>query len=74
MFIYFMLIIFPMWCFGYYFNKISGATINPAVRPGKDHAHMAPRLLDHLKNNDFENKVDFLGRRTGLFYKNYMRQ
>jgi hypothetical protein len=46
----------------------------PAVRPGKDHDHMAPKLLNHLKTHNFENTPDFLGRRTAFFYKNPSRQ
>jgi hypothetical protein len=46
----------------------------PCLRPGKDHAHMGPKLLDHLKANNFENKTDMLGRRTAVFYKNFTRQ
>ena len=46
----------------------------PSLRPGKDHAHMAPALITHLQDNNYENKKDALGRRTGQFYKNYCRQ
>ena len=46
----------------------------PAVRPGPDHAHMAPRLLNHLKENNYENKDDLFGRRNGQFYRNWCRQ
>ena len=46
----------------------------PAVRPGPDHAHMAPRVLGHLKANNFEAAPDKFGRKNAMFYKNYMRQ
>ena len=44
------------------------------MRPGKDHAHMGPRLIQHMMANNYENKQDALGRRTAYFYKNYCRQ
>ena len=53
---------------------MAGSQLFLAVRPGPDHAHMAPRLLYHLKANNFENADDFLGRRTAFFYKNPTRQ
>jgi hypothetical protein len=34
---------------------------------------MGGRLINHMKENNFENKQDALGRRTGVFYKNYCR-
>ncbi len=72
--LYFLLILAPCWAFGFYLHSISGSQLFPAVRPGKDHAHMGPRLIEHLKLNNYENKQDALGRRTGLFYANYCRQ
>lgn len=51
-----------------------GSTLTPSLRPGKEHAHMGPRLIDTLKQNNYENKQDALGRRTAAFYKNYCRQ
>jgi len=73
-FIYFMLIIVPIWGLTMILHKWAGSLMFPALRPGPDHYHMAPQLIDHLKKNNFENKKDFLGRRTGLFYKNFCRQ
>ncbi len=35
---------------------------------------MAPRLVAQMKKDNYENKQDALGRRTGFFYKNYCRQ
>jgi hypothetical protein len=35
---------------------------------------MAPAIINHLKANNFEATPDALGRRTALFYKNYVRQ
>jgi hypothetical protein len=51
-----------------------GSQLFPSLRPGNDHEHMAPRLIKHMKENNFENKQDALGRRTGTFYKNFCRQ
>jgi hypothetical protein len=48
--------------------------MTPSLRPGKDHAHMGGRLINHMKENNYENKQDALGRRTGTFYKNFCRQ
>ena len=46
----------------------------PCVRPGPDHAHMAPSLLNYLKEHDYERKPDkFLGRRNAQFYRNFFR-
>jgi len=53
---------------------MAGSNLSPSVRPGKEHYHMAPRLVEHLKANNYENKQDALGRRTAAFYKNYCRQ
>ena len=46
----------------------------PSVRPGPDHAHMAPAICAHLKNNNYEDKPDFLGRKNAVFYKNNFKQ
>jgi len=35
---------------------------------------MGPRLINHLKSNNFANKPDALGRRTAFFYRNWFRQ
>lgn len=35
---------------------------------------MGGRLIGHMKANDYENKKDAVGRRTGAFYMNYCRQ
>lgn len=61
-FAYFVLLIFPMWLLARKAHQWAGAQMYPAVRPGEDHAHMAPALLNHLKENNFENKEDLLGR------------
>ena len=73
-FIYFFLIICPAWFIATRLQKMAGAMLFPSLRPGKDHAHMAPRLINHLKENNYENKQDALGRRTAAFYKNFNRQ
>ena len=62
--IYFFLVIAPCWWVGTKVMRWLGTKLYPSVRPGKDHAHMAPRLIEHLKANNFENKPDALGRRT----------
>ena len=46
----------------------------PAVRPGPDHAHMAPKILGHLKANNYENAPDKFGRKNAVFYRNFFRQ
>ena len=51
-----------------------GSVMYPTVRPGNDHAHMAPAILNHLKNNNYEQMPDRFGRRDASFYKNYLRQ
>jgi hypothetical protein len=63
-----------VWAFGAYLHKQAGSTLTPSLRPGKDHAHMGGRLIGHMKANNYENKQDALGRRTGTFYRNYCRQ
>lgn len=72
--IYFFLIITPVWFCAKTLQKWAGSNLYPSVRPGKEHYHMAPKLMDHLKANNYENKQDALGRRTGAFYKNFCRQ
>jgi hypothetical protein len=72
--LYFLIMIVPVWAFGAYLHKQAGSVLTPSLRPGKDHAHMGGRLIGHMKANNYENKQDALGRRTGLFYKNYCRQ
>ena len=74
LFCYFFLILAPCWALGAYLHKKMGSQLFPSLRPGNDHEHMAPRLIKHMKENNFENKQDALGRRTGTFYKNFCRQ
>ena len=45
----------------------------PCVRPGPDHAHMAPKLLTHLVTHNYENIEDPFGRKNAFFYKNHFR-
>ena len=54
LFLYFLLVICPMFMIGMKLHKMAGAQLYFAVRPGKDHEHMAPRLIRHLKENNFE--------------------
>ena len=46
----------------------------PCVRPGIDHAHMAPKLINHLKLNNYEEMPDKFGRKDATFYRNFFRQ
>mmetsp|Transcript_47833 Transcript_47833/g.63233 ORF Transcript_47833/g.63233 Transcript_47833/m.63233 type:complete len:148 (-) Transcript_47833:292-735(-) len=52
---FFCAVIFPMWCFARWLMANTGANIFPSVRAGDQHAHMAPKLLHHLKFNSCEN-------------------
>ena len=71
---YFFLIIFPCWLVARWLHKLAGSMMYPSVRPGSDHDHMAPALLSHLKNNNFETMNDRLGRQGAVFYRNWTRQ
>uniref|UniRef100_A0A7S3IWT8 Uncharacterized protein n=1 Tax=Strombidium inclinatum TaxID=197538 RepID=A0A7S3IWT8_9SPIT len=68
---YFWLIIFPVWCIARKAMKDAGVLMVPAVRPGPDHAQMAPKLIHHLQANDFAKQPDILGRRGGNYYTNW---
>ncbi len=68
---YVLIILTPLMILGVTTHRQIGSFLYPSVRPGKDHAHMAGKLISHLKENDYENKQDALGRRTGRFYKNF---
>ena len=59
---YFFLLIMPVWLTTRWLHKLAGSMVYPSVRPGPDHAHMAPRLIGHLKENNYENKPDLFGR------------
>lgn len=74
LFCYFLFILAPCWAMGAYLHKKMGSQLFPALRPGPDHEHMGGRLINHLKDNNYESKQDALGRRTGAFYKNFCRQ
>ena len=54
--------------------KLGGSMMFPTLRPGTDHAHMAPRLFNHLKDHNQEASADFFGRKPATFYKNFVRQ
>ena len=71
---YFLLIIAPCWAIARKAHKDAGAWLFPTVRPGIDHAGMAPKLLAHLHRNNYENAPDRLGRRSADFYRNIIRQ
>ena len=74
LFAYFGMIIMPCWLIARKCHKQAGANLFPAVRPGEDHAHMAPAVLQYLRDHDFEKMPDKFGRKSADFYKNYMRQ
>jgi hypothetical protein len=71
---FFAVVIFPCWLVTRWLHKLAGSSLFPALRPGPDHAHMAPRLLQHLSANNHENKVDVFGRKPATFYRNFCRQ
>ena len=56
------------------FSIIALCEIQPIVRGGKDHAHMAPKLINHLNTHNFEDMPDPWGRRNADFYRNFIRQ
>lgn len=64
----------PCLLFGAYTHSLAGSNLTPSVRPGKDHAHMGPRIIYNLKANNYEDGKDFLNRRNATFYKNHCRQ
>jgi hypothetical protein len=72
--IYFGLIILPGWLIARQLHKMAGSMLYPSLRPGPDHAHMAGRLITHLKENDYEKSPDFFGRQNAGFYRNFVRQ
>ena len=55
-FLFFGLILVPCWGFANKMQRLAGANLYPSLRPGKDHAHMGPRLIEHLRQNNYENK------------------
>jgi hypothetical protein len=69
-----MLIIFPCWLVTRWLHKLAGSNLFPALRPGPDHEHMAPRLIQHLRANNCDQRADFFGRKPATFYKNFCRQ
>ena len=71
---YFFLILLPGWLVARWLCKSSTANCFPSVRGVSDHAHMMPKLLYHLKNNDYERMDDRFGRMPATFYKNWVRQ
>lgn len=71
--IFCVIVIFPVWWMARTFQKMAGSNLFFSVRPGKDHEHMAPALIKHLKENNFEAKDDLFGRRNAQFYKNICR-
>ena len=72
--VFFFGIIAPCWAVAIKCHMNMGSHLFPAVRPGPDHAHMAPAILGHLKENDYEKKPDRFGRRNAEFYKNHLKQ
>ena len=74
LFAYFSAIIFPCWLVARKCHKQAGSMMFPTVRPGPDHAHMAPRMLNHLMANNYEATPDKFGRKPATYYKNFFRQ
>ena len=73
-FIYFCCVIAPLWSFARWVHLQIGSLLTPALRPGPQHAHMAPALHNHLKTHNYETMPDRFGRRNAEFYKNPVRQ
>ena len=48
-----------------------GGHLKPTITESNN-AHQLPGLMKHLKANNFEDRKDFLGRRTATFYKNFL--
>ena len=71
---FFCTIIFPTWCVARWLMKKTGPNMFPSVRAGEQHAHMAPKLIYHLKANDCERQADKFGRLNAKFYRNWVRQ
>lgn len=71
---YFALIILPCWLVTRWLHKLAGSSLFPALRPGPDHEHMAPRLLVHLQGHNHEHQPDRFGRKPATFYRNFCRQ
>ena len=69
---YFALIIAPFMLIARKIQSDAGSMMCPSVRPGQDHAHMAPRLITHLQANDFVAMADRFGRRDGTFYRQWV--
>ena len=74
LFCFCLIVVAPTWMIAAKLQMMAGAQLYPAVRPGKDHEHMAPALIKHMKENNYEDGRDFLGRRNAQFYKNFNRQ
>ena len=73
-FSYLFIVLMPCWLFTRYMSQKLGANCFPSVRNTQEHAHMMPKLMDHLKNNDYEKMEDRFGRMPATFYKNWVRQ
>ena len=71
---YFLVVMFPMWCFARSIQKKVGPNIFPSVRAGEQHAHMAPAIMHHLRFNNCEKAEDKFGRLNAQFYQNWVRQ
>ena len=71
---FFFGIICPCWAVAYRSHKKAGSNLFPAVRPGPDHAHMGPKIIGYLKENNYEKKADKFGRRNAEFYANSFKQ
>ena len=72
--IYCLAIILPCWLVARKCHKDAGSNLFPAVRPGADHAHMAPKVLGYLRQHDYEATPDKFGRKDASYYSNYVKQ
>ena len=70
---YFLCVIFPVWCYARWLMKNTGSESRGCIRSGEQHAHMAPKLISHLKGNNCERQPDKFGRLNGEFYRNWVR-
>ena len=74
LFMYTGFIIVPVLTLAYYIHTQIGYLMRPVVRNNKDNYHMGPKLLDHLRQNNYEKMPDLFGRNGPDFYKNFIKQ
>ena len=59
----------PLFLFGMWVCGKMGSMLGPTARNTPDQAHRMARLLLFMKQGNFSNAPDFLGRNNGAFYK-----